>query len=211
MSRTRIKICGITRAVDLDAAVHAGADAIGFVFYPPSPRAVSLAMAAELARRVPPFVTRVGLFVDPDTVVLAETLAAVPLDLIQFQGDEPPGFCQQFGRPYLKVARMRPELDLLEFAGSYASASAQGLLLDAYVEGYGGGGQKFDWSCVPRALPLPIVVAGGLTAENVGVAIRQLRPWAVDVSSGVELAKGIKDAEKIAAFIAAVRKADVRQ
>lgn len=211
MSRTRIKICGITRAIDLDAAVNAGVDAIGFVFYPPSPRVVSLALAAELARRVPPFVTRVGLFVNPDPAVLAETLATVPLDLIQFQGDEPPGFCRQFGRPYLKVARMRPELDLLEFAGSYASASASGLLLDAYVEGYGGAGQKFDWSLVPRMLPLPIVVAGGLTAGNVGVAIRQLRPWAVDVSSGVELAKGIKDAEKIAAFVAAVRKADVRQ
>lgn len=212
MPRTRVKICGITRAIDLDAAVNAGADAVGFVFYPPSPRAVSVATAAELARRVPPFVSRVGLFVDPDPALLVETLAAVPLDLIQFQGDESPDFCKRFGRPYLKVARMRPGIDLLEFAAAYASASACGLLLDAYVEGYGGAGQPFDWSLATpaRELPLPFVVAGGLNADNVGSAIRQLRPWAVDVSSGVEAAKGIKDADKIAAFIAAVRKADGR-
>jgi phosphoribosylanthranilate isomerase len=213
MSRTRIKICGITREEDLDAAA-AGADALGFVFYPPSPRFLELRRAAELVRRVPPFVTRVGLFVDPDPAVLEETLAAVPLDLIQFQGDESPEFCARFGRPYIKVARMRPGLDLLEFARAYASA--RGLLLDAYVEGYGGAGQRFDWSLVPKDLPLPVVMAGGLTAENVGSAIRQLRPWGVDVSSGVEadrkdgagVAKGIKDAAKIAAFVAAVKRAD---
>lgn len=206
MSRTRVKICGITREQDLEAAVAAGADALGFVFYPRSPRFLDRRRAAELVRQAPPFVTRVGLFVNPDPVMLAETLAEVPIDLIQFQGDEEPAFCEQFGRPYLKVARIRPGLDLLEFARAYPSA--RGLLLDAYVESYGGAGQMFDWSVVPKALPLPMVVAGGLTSDNVGAAIRQLRPWGVDVSSGVEVAKGIKDAAKIAAFVAAVKKAD---
>jgi phosphoribosylanthranilate isomerase len=208
VSRTRVKICGITREQDLDAAVAAGADALGFVFYPQSPRFLDLRRAADLVRRVPPFVARVGLFVNPDPAVLVETLAEVGIDLIQFQGDEDPAFCEQFGHPYLKVARMRPGLDLVEFARAYPSA--RGLLLDAYVESYGGAGQKFDWSLVPKSLPLPVVVAGGLTGENVGEAIRQLRPWGVDVSSGVEVAKGIKDAAKIAAFIAAVKTADAR-
>jgi phosphoribosylanthranilate isomerase len=208
VSRTRVKICGITREQDLDAAVAAGADALGFVFYPQSPRFLGLRRAADLVRRVPPFVARVGLFVNPDPAVLVETLAEVGIDLIQFQGDEDPAFCEQFGHPYLKVARMRPGLDLVEFARAYPSA--RGLLLDAYVESYGGAGQKFDWSLVPKSLPLPVVVAGGLTGENVGEAIRQLRPWGVDVSSGVEVAKGIKDAAKIAAFIAAVKTADAR-
>jgi phosphoribosylanthranilate isomerase len=206
MSRTRVKICGITREMDLDAAAAAGADALGFVFYPPSPRFLAAERAAELVRRVPPFVSSVGLFVNPDPDVVRATLAAVPLDLLQFQGDESPEFCEQFGRPYLKVARMRPGLDLVEFARAFASA--RGLLLDTYVEGYGGAGQVFDWSLVPAKLSLPILLAGGLTAENVGGAIRQLKPWAVDVSSGVEMAKGIKDAAKIAAFIAAVKNAD---
>lgn len=204
--RTRIKICGLTREQDVDAAVAAGADAIGFVFYPPSPRFVGNSRAFVLARQVPPFVTRVGLFANASSADVAETLAAVPLDLIQFQGDESPEFCQQFGRPYVKVARMRLGLDLVEFARAYASA--RGLLLDAYVEGYGGAGQMFDWSLVPPKLPLPMVVAGGLTADNVGDVIRRLRPWGVDVSSGVEAAKGIKDAAKIAAFVAAVKNAD---
>lgn len=206
MSGTRVKICGITREQDLDAAVAAGADALGFVFYPPSPRFLAKQRAAELVRRLPPFVTSVGLFVDPEPEFVRATLATVALDLLQFQGDESPDFCEQFGRPYLKVARMRPGLDLVEFARAFASA--RGLLLDAYVEGYGGCGQVFDWSLVSGQLPLPVLLAGGLTAENVGGAIRQLRPWAVDVSSGVESAKGIKDAAKIAAFIAAVKNAD---
>lgn len=206
MSRTRVKICGITREQDLEAAVSAGADALGFVFYPQSPRFVDRSRAAELVRRVPPFVARVGLFVNPDPAFLADILGHVALDLIQFQGDEAPAFCEQLGRPYMKVARMRPGLDLLEFARAYPSA--QGLLLDTYVESYGGAGLTFDWSMVPRSLPLPVIVAGGLTADNVGTAIHQLHPWAVDVSSGVEAAKGIKDAAKIAAFIAAVKKAD---
>ena len=206
MSRTRIKICGITREQDLQAAVAAGADAIGFVFFPQSPRHLDIERAAALVRQVPPFVTRVGLFVNPDPQVLADTLAAVPLDVVQYQGDETPEFCEGFGRSYVKVARMRPGVDLVEFARSYPSA--RGLLLDAYVESYGGAGQMFDWSLVPKDLPLPVVVAGGLTAANVGSAIRQLRPWGVDVSSGVEVAKGIKDPEKINAFVAAVRDAD---
>ena len=208
MSRTRIKICGITRAQDLDAAVEAGADALGFVFYPGSARYLDPGRAAELVRRVPPFVTRIGLFVNPRLEDLQATLAAVSLDLVQFQGDEPPEFCEQCGHAYLKVARMRPGLDLVEFARAYPSA--RGLLLDAYVESYGGAGQTFDWSLVPKSLPLPVVVAGGLTAENVGEAVSRLRPWGVDVSSGVEVAKGIKDAAKIAAFIAAVKTADAR-
>jgi phosphoribosylanthranilate isomerase len=204
--RTRIKICGLTRGQDVNAAVAAGADAVGFVFYPPSPRFVGNTRAAELTHGVPPFVTRVGLFANASATDIAETLAAVQLDLVQFQGDESPEFCEQFGRPYVKVARMRPGLDLVEFARAYASA--RGLLLDAYVEGYGGAGQMFDWSLVPPELPLPIVVAGGLTADNVGDVIRRLRPWGVDVSSGVEAAKGVKDAAKIAAFVAAVKNAD---
>jgi phosphoribosylanthranilate isomerase len=196
----------LTRPEDVDAAVQAGADAVGFVFYPPSPRYLDMRRAAELVRRVPPFVTRVGLFVDPAPALLAETIAAVDLDLIQFQGDESPAYCEHIGRPYLKVARMRPGIDLVEFAAAYRSA--RGLLLDAYVEGYGGAGQSFDWSLVPKDLPLPVIVAGGLTVENVGNAIRRIRPFGVDVSSGVEAAKGIKDAAKIAAFVAAVKNTD---
>jgi phosphoribosylanthranilate isomerase len=206
VSRTRVKICGITREQDLEAAAAAGADALGFVFYPPSPRFLGTSRAAELVGRMPPFATTVGLFVNPEPAFVREVLAEVPLDLIQFQGDESPEFCAQFGYPYLKVARMRPGVDLVEFARAFKSA--RGLLLDAYVEGYGGAGQLFDWSLVPKRLPLPVVLAGGLTAENVGSAIRNLRPWAVDVSSGVEIAKGVKDATKIAAFVAAVKNAD---
>jgi len=206
MSRTRIKICGITRSVDLDAVLHAGTDAIGFVFYPPSPRALSLPDAFNLARRVPPFVTRVGLFVNAEPAEVETALAAVPLDLLQFHGDEDAAYCDQFGLPYLKAARVRPDLDLLEFARAYPSA--QGLLLDAWVEAYGGVGQSFDWSLIPGDLPLPIVLSGGLHAGNVIEAVTKIHPWAVDVSSGVEVAKGVKDAGKISAFVEAVRTAD---
>lgn len=206
MHRTRIKICGITRPDDLDAAVAAGADAIGFVFYPSSPRYLPHEAAAALARRVPPFVTRVGLFVNAPAEDVRATLAAVPLDLLQFHGDEEAAYCGQFGRPYLKAARVRPGLDLLEFARAHPAA--QGLLLDAWVEAYGGVGQSFDWSLVPTGLPMPMVLSGGLHAGNVVEAVNKLHPWAVDVSSGVEAGKGIKDAEKMAAFIAAVRTAD---
>jgi phosphoribosylanthranilate isomerase len=206
MSRTRIKICGITRSEDLLAAVAAGADALGFVFYPPSPRFVADAVAASLCCAVPPFVSRVGLFVNADPATVRATLAAVPLDLLQFHGDEDATYCEQFGKPYIKAARVRPGLDLVEFAGSFPSA--RGILLDAYVEGYGGSGQAFDWSLIPRQLPLPMVLSGGLTPANVAEAVVNLRPSAVDVSSGVEASKGIKDAGKIAAFVAAVKEAD---
>ncbi len=207
MSRTRIKICGITRKEDLRAAVALGADALGFVFYPPSPRFLDSAAAAELVREVPPFVTRVGLFVNAAAADIRATLAAVPLDLLQFHGDEDAACCAQYGLPYIKAARMRPGLDLLEYAALFPDARA--ILLDAYVAGYGGAGVSFDWSLIPRALPLPMILSGGLTPENVAGAVRAVRPAAVDVSSGVELAKGIKDAAKIAEFIAGVRNAEV--
>lgn len=206
MPRTRIKICGLTRLPDLDTAIHSGADAVGFVFYPPSPRYLSLAQAHELALRVPPFVTRVGLFVNADPQQVRDTLAEVPLDLLQFHGEEGADYCAQFGLPYLKAARVRPGVDLLEFARTYASA--QGILLDAWVEAYGGVGQSFDWSLIPADLPVPMILSGGLHGDNVGEAVMKIKPWAVDVSSGVERAKGIKDAGKIAAFITAVRMAD---
>lgn len=205
--RTRIKVCGITRPEDLHAAVELGADALGFVFYPPSPRFLDNARAASLARGLPPFVTSVGLFVNEDTVTVRRVIEAVPLQLLQFHGEEDAAYCRQFGLPYIKAARVRPGLDLLEYAASFPDA--RGLLLDAFVEGYGGAGKTFDWRLIPDDLPLPLIVSGGLDAANVGEAIRTLRPWAVDVSSGVESGKGIKDAAKIAAFITGVRNAEV--
>ncbi|MDX9698006.1 MAG: phosphoribosylanthranilate isomerase [Rhodocyclaceae bacterium] len=206
MKRTRIKICGLTRVEDVRCAVEAGADAIGLVFYPPSPRHVTPAQAAELARHVPPFVTLVGLFVNPEETAVRSVLDQVPLQMLQFHGDEPEAACRAFGLPWIKAARMRPGLDLLEFVSSYRSAS--GILLDAFVDGYGGGGKTFDWSLIPERLDLPVVLSGGLDADNVSEAVRRVRPWAVDVSSGVERAKGIKDAGRIAAFITGVRNAD---
>ncbi len=205
-NRTRIKICGITRAEDLRAAVALGADALGLVFYPPSPRFLATGRAAELVRAVPPFVTPVGLFVNAAPAMVHRVLENVPLQLLQFHGEEDAAYCGQFGLPYIKVARVRPGFDLVEYAASFPEAS--GLLLDAYVEGYGGGGQTFDWSLIPRDLPLPLILSGGLDAGNVAAAISAVRPWAVDVSSGVESAKGIKDAAKLAAFITGVRNAD---
>ncbi len=204
--KTRIKICGLTREEDVDAAVAAGADALGFVFYPPSPRHVTPARAAELARRVPPFVDVVGLFVNAVPAEVEATCAAVPLNLLQFHGDEDAAYCRQFSRPWLRAARVRPGLDLVEFAGLFPDA--RGLLLDAFVDGYGGGGHVFDWTLIPPGLPGHLVLSGGLNADNVGAAIERVRPFAVDVSSGVEMSNGIKDHEKIAAFVAAVRKAD---
>lgn len=206
MSRTRLKICGITREIDLEQVLGAGADAIGFVFYPPSPRYLDLNRAAALAGRVPPFVARVGLFVNAEAGEVRRALDVVPLDLLQFHGEEDEAYCRQFGRPYIKAARVRPELDLLEFARRFPSA--RGLLLDAYVAGYGGSGHSFDWSLIPASLPLPVILSGGLHAGNVVDAVGRVRPWAVDVSSGVEQAKGIKDADKIAAFVAALKTAD---
>lgn len=204
--RTRIKICGLTRVEDVQAVVEAGADAIGFVFYPPSPRAVSIAQAAELCRHVPPFVSTVGLFVNEDRQRVEEVLDAVPLSMLQFHGDETALECEGFGRPYLKAARMRPGLDLVDYAARFSAAA--GLLLDAFAEGYGGSGRVFDWSLIPPGLPLPIVLSGGLDPANVEDAVRRVRPFAVDVSSGVEAAKGIKDAALIRDFVAGVRHAD---
>ncbi len=205
--KTRIKICGLTREEDVDAAVAAGADAIGFVFYPPSPRSVTPQRAAELVARIPPFVDVVGLFVNAAPDVVRATCKALPINVLQFHGDENAAYCRQFDRPYLRAARVRPGLDLVEFARSFSDA--RGLLLDAFVEGYGGGGHVFDWTLIPPDLPGFLVLSGGLTAANVGDAIRRVRPIAVDVSSGVEAGKGIKDHDKIAAFVAAVRAADV--
>jgi len=204
--KTRIKICGLTREQDVDAALAAGADAIGFVFYPPSPRHVTPQRAAELARRIPPFVDVVGLFVNATPEAVVAICTALPINVLQFHGDEDAAYCRQFARPYLRAARVRPGLDLVEFARSFPDA--RGLLLDAYVEGYGGGGHVFDWTLIPPELPSFLVLSGGLTAANVGDAVRRVRPVAVDVSSGVEMGKGIKDHSKIAAFVAAVRKAD---
>lgn len=206
MSRTRIKICGLTRAEDVCAAVEHGADAIGFVFYPPSPRAISFDRAAELVALLPPFVTSVGLFVNPEAAFVSEALSRLPLQLLQFHGDESDVDCARYGRPWIKAARMRPGVDLLEF--STLHPGARGILLDAFVDGYGGGGKTFDWSLIPAGFGRPLILSGGLDADNVGEAVRRVRPWAVDVSSGVESAKGIKDAAKIAAFIAGVRHAD---
>lgn len=205
---TAIKICGITRVEDALAATRAGAHAIGLVFYPPSPRDVAPAKAAEIIRALPPFVTAVGLFVDASMDEVRAALAAAPLQLLQFHGSETPAYCRQFARPYIKTVRMKPGVDLLQYAANFHDARA--LLLDSYVEGlHGGSGAVFDWSLVPRGLPLPVVLSGGLTVENVVEAVRKVRPAAVDVSSGVESAKGVKDARKIAAFIKGVRNADV--
>ena len=206
--RTRIKICGLTREADLETALECGADAVGFVLYPRSPRAVTVARAAELARRLPPFVTPVCLFVNAEPHDIAAAVAAMPLAMLQFHGDETPADCQRPGRPYLRAARMTPELDLLDFASAHASAT--GLLLDAHVEGYGGGGKAFDWSLIPARVPLPVVLSGGLSPANVIDGVLRVRPWAVDVSSGVESSKGIKDPVLIRRFCEAVREADAR-
>lgn len=209
---TAIKICGITREEDARVAAHCGANAIGLVFYANSPRHVTPARAAEIMRALPPFVMSVGLFVDAAVGEVAQTLAHARVDLLQFHGDESPDTCrqisQQSGVPYLKAVRVRPGLDLLQYARDYRDAKA--LLLDAYVEGLPGGtGATFDWALIPKDLPLPVVLSGGLTPENVTSAIQAVRPWAVDVSSGVEQSKGIKNAAKIAAFVTGVRNADV--
>jgi phosphoribosylanthranilate isomerase len=206
---TRIKICGITREQDIHAAVYAGADAIGLVFYARSPRAVSIPRAVQLAAELPPFVTTVGLFVDADEKFVREVLAAVPLDVLQFHGDETPEACALYGRPWLKAIRVRPGLDLLQCAARYAGA--QGLLLDAHVQGVPGGtGATFDWSLIPEGLAKPVILSGGLHRGNVADAIAQVRPYAVDVSSGVEAEKGIKDAARIAAFVNEVNRIDVQ-
>ncbi len=208
MSRTRIKICGLTREADVDDAVDAGADALGFNFYPKSPRHVSLDRACELVARLPPFVTPVLLFVNASPSEVRRAVERLPQVLLQFHGDETPDQCAAADRPYLRAARMEPGLDLLDFAARFQGAQA--LLLDAMVEGYGGGGKAFDWSLIPTSVPLPVVLSGGLNPANVTDGVLSVRPWAVDVSSGVESAKGIKNAALMRRFCKAVRDADTR-
>ncbi|KER99435.1 N-(5'-phosphoribosyl)anthranilate isomerase [Ectopseudomonas mendocina] len=204
--RVRSKICGITRVEDALAAVEAGADAIGLVFYAKSPRAVSVEQAAEIVQALPPFVTSVGLFVNMPREQLLAVLQQVPLDLLQFHGDESPAECEGYGRPYIKALRVRPGENVAAAMAPYAGA--RGILLDTFVEGVPGGtGAAFDWSLVPQGVARPIILAGGLEAHNVAAAIRQVRPYAVDVSGGVEASKGIKDAGKIRAFVKSVRDA----
>ncbi|MFA9460796.1 phosphoribosylanthranilate isomerase [Thiohalorhabdus methylotrophus] len=206
MGRTRVKICGITRPEDGRMAAAAGADAVGLVFHPDSPRAVTPERAAEIRAALPPFVTAVGLFVDPDRQQVAQTLAACPLDLLQFHGGESPGLCGAFDRPYIKAVRVGPDTDLGEAAQRYG---ADRLLLDAYVPGQAGGtGRTFRWSLIPAELASRVVLAGGLDADNVGEAVRAVGPYAVDASSGVEERPGVKSAVRVAAFIQGVRDAD---
>jgi len=206
--RTRIKVCGFTREADLDGALALGVDAVGFVLYPPSPRAVTVARAAELARRVPPFVTRVGLFVNEDAATVERAAREAALDLLQFHGDESAEYCERFGLPWIKAVRVRPETDLLECADRFRGARA--LLLDAWSEAWGGSGKRFDWSLIPPSLPMPLILSGGLDPDNVAEAVRNIRPSAVDVSSGVESAKGIKDVARVAAFISGVEHGEAR-
>lgn len=207
MPATRIKICGITTPDAARAAVDAGADAIGLVFYPPSSRAVSVEAAEAIAAVVPPFVSVVALVVDEPAEAIERILCSVPVDLLQFHGNEPPSFCSQFQRPWLKALRVQPQMDVAREAARYGGA--RGVLLDAWQEGVPGGtGKTFDWSLAPRELSRRCVLAGGLDASNVGEAIAVVRPWAVDVSGGVESAPGVKDTAKIAQFVAAVRAAD---
>lgn len=215
--RTRIKICGLTRREDVLHAIEAGADALGFVFYRQSPRYVSPEAAADLIAEVPPYVTPVGLFVNAGAAEVAEVAAQAGISLLQFHGDEAPADCATAARaarlPFVRVARMRPDTgsdDLLKYEASYRVSASRfsGLLLDAFVEGYGGSGKVFDWSLIPKDLGPRVVLSGGLNAQNAVEAIARVRPYAVDVSSGVESEKGIKDPAKIRAFIDAVRKAD---
>ena len=203
---TEVKICGIGNLEDAMAACDCGADALGFVFYEKSPRHVSIASAAALLRELPPFVQSVGLFVNAEPAFIESVLQAVPLDLLQFHGDETPADCARFGRPYIKAVRVNRDTDLLKCAADFAAA--RGLLLDAYVPGVPGGtGERFDWTLIPPNLPKPVILSGGLTPDNVAEAVQRVRPWAVDVSSGVEVSKGIKDAHKIAQFIAKAKEA----
>jgi phosphoribosylanthranilate isomerase len=206
-ARTRIKICGITRVEDALVAADAGADAIGLVFYPPSPRNVTVPQAREIAVSLAPFVSVVALFVNATPLLVDTVIAQVRPALLQFHGDETPQECTRYYHPYIRAARMREGLDLLNYASRFSTSQA--LVLDADQPGYGGGGEVFDWSRIPANVALPLVLSGGLHAANVTPAIRRVRPWAVDVSSGVEASKGIKSAQRIAEFIAAVRAADL--
>jgi len=209
--RTRVKICGITRPADARAAADAGADAIGLVFYPQSPRFLSVERALEIRDALPPFVQAVALFVNPDAAQVAQVIGRVKPAMLQFHGEETPRFCEEFGLPYVKACRVKSGvargIDLLEYLRPFSRAAAW--LLDSHVEEYGGVGERFDWSLVPAVRERPLILSGGLAPGNVAEAIRRVRPWGVDVSSGVESAKGVKDAAKIAAFVAEVRNANV--
>jgi phosphoribosylanthranilate isomerase len=204
--RTRIKFCGLTRAEDIAVAIDLGVDALGFVLYRASPRFVSTDVLARLVDTVPPFVTTVGLFVDAPRAAIRKVLERVPLTALQFHGDESPRACQGYPVPWIRAARVRPGLDLLQFANRYRGA--RGILLDAYVESYGGAGKRFDWSLVPEDIAPRAVLSGGLDAQNVAEAIARVRPYAVDVSSGIESSKGIKDPQRMRQFVEAVRRAD---
>lgn len=199
--KPRIKICGLTRPEDAAEAARLGADAIGLVFYPPSPRYVSIEQARAIVTALPPFVSVVALFVNPSVAEVDAVLEALPIDVLQFHGEETPEFCRHFNRPYLKAVRVKPGVDLIEWAKQYQDA--RGLLADAFVEGvHGGTGATFDWALLPAGLGIPLILSGGLNPANVAEAVRLVQPAAVDVSSGVEAAKGIKDAAKMADFIA---------
>ncbi len=198
--RTRVKICGLTSVEDALLAVYHGADAIGLVFYEPSPRNVALNKAKNIAKNIPAFVTKTALFVNPTETEVQSVLAQVSIDLLQFHGEESPEFCAQFKRPYIKAIRMREGIDLVTLAEQYGASS--GLLLDAYKAGVPGGtGEQFDWDRVPETLSKPVILAGGLTPDNIQQAIKQTQPWAVDVSGGVELSKGVKSPQKIEQFM----------
>jgi phosphoribosylanthranilate isomerase len=203
MMRTRVKICGITRVEDALSAVNADADAIGLVFYAPSPRALSIAQAQQIVAALPPFISVVGLFVNAPKTEIESVLSKVRLDILQFHGDETASDCEQINLPYYKAIRVKSDTNLLQYEAEFKSAKA--LLLDTFSEAaVGGTGQVFDWNLIPKNLTKPVILAGGLTADNVAAAIEQVRPYAVDVSGGVEAAKGIKDAAKIAAFMRGV-------
>jgi len=205
--RTRVKICGITRPADARLAAESGADAIGLVFYPPSPRYLSVERAVEIRDALPPFLQTVALFVNADAAQVAQVIGRVHPAMLQFHGDETPEFCAQFGLPFVKACRVRPGIDALAYLQRYPRAAAW--LVDSFVPEYGGVGESFDWSLIPSERARPLILSGGLDRGNVGRAIRAVRPWGVDVSSGVEAAKGVKDAAKMAAFVVEVRNADV--
>lgn len=202
--RIRTKICGITQVEDALIAAQAGVDAIGLVFYAKSPRAVSVAQAQKIIAALPPFVSTVGLFVNASRAEVNAVLDQVPLDVLQFHGDETPAECEGFSRPYFRALRMQPGVDIAQLAGQYETA--QGILLDAWVPGvHGGTGERFDWAQIPHNLAKPLILAGGLNADNVVQAMQQVQPWAVDVSGGVEASNGIKDADKVRKFLYAVQ------
>jgi len=206
--RTRVKICGITRVEDAQSAAAQGADAIGLVFYPPTPRSVALGLARQIVERTPPLVSTVAVFVNPARDQVESVIRECGVTLLQFHGDEPPEFCDGFSVPYIKAARIRPGLDLIKYLSPYTAARAW--MLDAFHdELWGGTGGAFDWSLVPGGLAKPVILSGGLATGNVGNAIRRVRPYAVDVSSSVEAVKGVKDPAKVAAFIGAVKHEDL--